>query len=329
MASIKHAYVHTNGIRMHYVEQGQGPLVVLLHGWPESWYSWRHQITALADAGYRVIAPDQRGYGYTEAPAEISDYGIFNLVGDVVGLVNALGEEQAAIVGHDMGSIVTSAAALLRPDMFTQVGLLSVPFMQRKPIRPAVRYELASQKTHFYQAYFQAPGRAEAELEEDVRRSILGVLHDGSAEARLSTSGPETNMVFFDKNTRLVDNLVTPDELPAWLTEHDLSVFTEHFTHSGFRGGINWYRNMDQNWAQTPFWDGARITQPLLYIAGALDGVLKITGEDIDAMKRTAPRLQGKHLIENAGHWVQQERPEEVSRLLIKFLESPRTARSS
>ncbi|WP_256663751.1 alpha/beta fold hydrolase [Pseudomonas sp. gcc21] len=320
MTSFKHAYVHTNGIRMHYVEHGEGPLVLLLHGWPETWYTWRHQITALAEAGYRVVAPDQRGYGYTETPLEISDYGIFDLVGDVVGLVNALGEEQAAIVGHDMGSIVTSAAALLRPDMFKRVGLLSVPFMQRKSIRPAVRYEMASQKAHFYQTYFQTPGRAEAELDADVRRSLLGILYDGAAESRINTAQPKTNMVFFDKNTRLVDNLTTADELPGWLSEADLDTFIDHFQHSGFRGGINWYRNMDRNWAQTPFWDGARITQPLIYIAGALDGVLKITAEDIEAMDSTVPRLQGKHLIDNAGHWVQQERPQEVSRLLIDFL---------
>ena len=174
---LKHYHAYTNGVRLHYVEQGTGPLVLLCHGWPESWYSWRHQIEALANAGYRVVAPDQRGYGTSDAPHAVDAYGILDLVGDLVGLVHALGEEKAIIIGHDWGSMVAAPAALLRPDIFRAVGLLSVPYIPRRAVRPATRFEAMSQKRHFYQAYFQPVGHVERELEEDYRKTILGVLY--------------------------------------------------------------------------------------------------------------------------------------------------------
>ncbi|WP_440465719.1 alpha/beta fold hydrolase [Pseudomonas sp. YH-1] len=303
---------------MHYVEQGEGPVVVLLHGWPESWYSWRHQIEHLANAGFRVIAPDQRGYGDTEVPSDIPSYHIMNLVGDVVGLLNELGVRDAAVVGHDWGSMVAAACALLRPDQFTKVGLLSVPYMPRRGARPNLRFALATQKKHFYQDYFQKIGLVEKEFEEDVRRSLLGILYAGSGEAKLSSNPP--NFIAFSKTTRLVDNLIQPEQLPSWLTETDLQVFVSQFEKSGFVGGINWYRNMDRNWEMTPFWNGAVVTQPLLFISGEQDGVLTMTREEYDALEFNAIQLSGKYLIEGAGHWIQQERPVEVNQLLTEFL---------
>ena len=315
---LNHCYAHTNGIRMHYVEQGTGPLVLLCHGWPESWYSWRHQIPVLAAAGFRVVAPDQRGYGDTDAPDEVEAYDIINLVADLVGLVQALGADRAFLVGHDWGSIVAAPAALLRPDMFRALGLLSVPYLARQKLRPAVRFELATQERHFYQHYFQRRGHVERELEEDVRRSITGILYTASGEAR--AGGVKSSLVSFDKNTRLVDNLVLPECLPAWLSQADLDYFVAQFERSGFRGPINWYRNFDRNWALTPFLDGAKILQPTLFAAGSLDGVLQIAAAPYDAMETNCTRLVGKHLIPGAGPWIQQERPTEVNELLIRFL---------
>jgi pimeloyl-ACP methyl ester carboxylesterase len=177
MAEPAHHQIQTNGIKMHYVEQGSGPLIVLCHGWPESWYSWRHQIPVLAEAGFRVVAPDQRGYGRTEAPEPIESYNIFNLVGDIVGLVKSLGEPSAIVVGHDWGAPVAWHCALLRPDLFRACALLSVPFIPRTPVRPTDGMKaLEGKENWFYQSYFQQPGRVEAELDEDPRRSMAMIL---------------------------------------------------------------------------------------------------------------------------------------------------------
>lgn len=235
MAGLKHGYAYTNNIRMHYVDQGEGPVVLLLHGWPESWYSWRHQISHLAEHGFRVIAPDQRGYGDSEITAEIASYHILNLVGDIVGLMNELKVRKAFIVGHDWGSMVAAAASLLRPDMFEKTCLMSVPYMPRHGARPNLRFMLTSQNKHFYQDYFLRVGVIEKELEEDVRKSILGVLYAGSGEAKKTGNPP--NFIAFNKNTRFVDNLVVPDRLPSWLTEDDLAVFVDQFEKSGFSAG--------------------------------------------------------------------------------------------
>lgn len=327
MVSLRHDFTFVNGIRMHYVELGEGPLVLLCHGWPESWYSWRHQIDALSAAGFRVVAPDQRGYGLTDAPAAIDDYNILNLVGDLVGLTHALGEKDAVLIGHDWGSIVAANAALLRPDIFRAIGLLSVPYLPRRKPRHAVRFELAAQDRHFYQHYFQRPGIIEKELEEDIRRSLLGILYTGAGEGR--TTHPQSNFIVFDKKTRFVDNLAQPSALPAWLREEDLDFFVEQFTRSGFRGPINWYRNFDRNWELTPFLDGAKIRQPTLFLSGTLDGVLTMTREDVDRLETTVPNLWKKHLIADAGHWIQQERPSEVSAVLLDFIKHATSAQAA
>jgi len=174
MSAPSHHFVETNGIRMHYVEAGTGPLVVLCHGFPESWYSWRHQIAALAEAGFRVVAPDQRGYGQTDCPEAVDAYSLFHLAGDIVGLVNALGERSAAIVGHDWGAPIAWYSAQLRPDLFRAVGLLSVPYIPRGPMRPGAIVKAVFGDKIFYQEYFQQEGRAELELERDVRGEPAG-----------------------------------------------------------------------------------------------------------------------------------------------------------
>lgn len=314
---MKHAFVHVNGVRIHYVEEGTGPLVLLLHGWPESWYSWRHQLPALAAAGYRVIAPDQRGYGQSDSPEAIAAYSIFNLVGDAVGLVRALGEKSAVVAGHDWGALVAQQCALLRPDLFRALILLSVPYITRKPIRPAAAYHLATQQVHFYQEYFQEPGRVERELAENVKGALLGLYYRSSGDAPPSDVAGR-----FPKEMRFVDACLAgrPETLPPWLTETDLDYYAAEFTRAGFRGGINWYRNFDSNWAATPFQDGAKIMQPTLYVVGDRDLVLKLAPDDAKAMPGNVPNLKGQHTLSGCGHWTQQERPDEVNRLTIEFL---------
>jgi pimeloyl-ACP methyl ester carboxylesterase len=319
MTELKHGFVHTNGIRMHYVEAGEGPLVVLCHGWPESWYSWRHQLPALAQAGFRVVAPDQRGYGRTDAPQAIAAYDILNLAGDIVGLVKALGEKPGIIIGHDWGSPVAQQCALLRPDLFRALALLSVPFLPRGPVRPAVRFAQITQQTHFYQDYFQEPGRVERELEEDVRGTMLGLLNEGGFAAG---GAPSASILAFPKNMRFGDLVRArlPDALPSWLTKAGLDFYVGEFTRAGFRGGINWYRNIDRNWELTAFQDGATLLQPTLFIAGEHDVVLKMRADLIKTQEKEVPTLRGSHIVPGAGHWVQQQKPERVNELLIGFL---------
>jgi pimeloyl-ACP methyl ester carboxylesterase len=313
-------FLDTNGVRLHIIEEGSGPLVLLCHGWPESAYSWRHQIGPLAAAGYRVVAPDQRGYGTSDAPAEIDAYDIAQLTGDLVGLVAALGEEQAIVIGHDWGSNVAAHAALFRPDIFRGLGLLSVPYVTRHTVRPALRFAGVTRDREFYQAYFQPPGFAEAELEADLRRSLLGILYTAGGDRTRDMPGDPRNFAFFAKGERLVDNLIVPEALPPWLSAEDLDLYVEQFRQSGFRGPLNWYRNLDRNWAITPFLQDAKIHQPTIYIAGTADGVPLMLAEDVAAMESRIPNLRGKHFLPGVGHWTQQEAPEAVTRLLLDFL---------
>lgn len=318
MAEITHRFVETNGIKMHIAEQGEGPLVVLCHGFPESWYSWRHQLPALAEAGYHAVAPDQRGYGQTDRPEAIEAYNILQLTGDVVGLVHALNEEQAAIVGHDWGASVAWHCALLRPDIFHAVALLSVPYLRRSwaDIRPTDAMKLMAGEKQFYQLYFQEPGKAEGELEADIRKTMRIFLCSASGDAP-----PEKRWRFlFDKSEKLLDSVTLPETLPAWLTEQDIDFFTREFERTGFRGGLNWYRNMDRWWELTPFLSGAELCQPSLFVAGEIDPVITMYREAFDAMEETVPNLTKKILLPGAGHWIQQERPAEVNKLLIEFL---------
>lgn len=318
MSELKHQFVTTNGIRMHYVEQGRGPLVVLCHGWPESWYSYRHQIPALAAAGFRVVAPDQRGYGQTDKPQPIESYNILNLVGDIVGLVNSLGVDSAVIVGHDWGAPVAWNSALLRPDIFRAIALLSVPYFPRGPQRPSDGMKAMAGENNFYQLYFQEPGKVERELDEDPRRSMAMMLYSASGDP-----SPEEEWKFvFPKTMRFIETGVVPKKLPAWLTDADVDFFAGEFKRAGFRGGINWYRNFDRNWELTPFLEGAKLRQPALFVAGDKDCVGKMVPGAYDHAGAFTPNLMKKAILPGAGHWIQQERPKEINELLVEFLKA-------
>jgi pimeloyl-ACP methyl ester carboxylesterase len=303
---------------MHFVEQGQGPLVILCHGFPECWYSWRHQLPALADAGFHVVAPDQRGYGQTDRPEPIEAYNILQLTGDMVGLIHALGEERAIIVGHDWGAPVAWHCALLRPDLFRAITLLSVPFRSGswESVRPTDGMKKIAGEQQFYMLYFQEPGKAEAEFEADVRRTMGIFLYSASGDPP-----PEKRWRhLFSKSEKFLDTGSLPETSPAWLSEQDLAFFTREFERTGFRGGLNWYRNIDRNWELTPFLNGAKLRQPALFIAGEFDAVVAMNRKAFNTMEMTMPRLGKKVLLPGAGHWIQQERPTEVNRLLIEFL---------
>jgi epoxide hydrolase A/B len=305
--------VSTNGIRMRIAEEGSGPLVLLLHGFPESWYSWRHQLPALAAAGYRVVAPDQRGYGETDAPAGIDQYDILDLTADAVGLLDALGEKQAVVVGHDWGSPVAWHCALLHPERFRAVAALSVPYTGRAPMPPLELFRALAGDRFFYILYFQQPGVAERELEQDVRDTMKRFLYAASGDVTEEPSFWEK-----PKDAKFLDGLPTPAALPSWLTEADLDYFTSEFQRAGFRGGLNWYRNFDRNWELTAELADAKVAQPALFIAGERDGVLKMI--PVEAMRDWVPDLRDLILVPGCGHWTQQERPAEVNAALIEFL---------
>ena len=319
MTAITHRSVDTNGIRMHVAEAGVGPLVVLLHGFPEGWYSWRHQLSALAAAGFRAVAPDQRGYGRTDRPDPIEAYDILTLTADVVGLVQALGSDQAVVIGHDWGAPVAWHCALLRPDVFRAIGLLSVPYLPRvwgDPRPTDAMRAIGGDAGEFYQLYFQEPGRAEADLEADVRRSMTMLLYalsgDPPPEKRWRPVVP--------KGAGMRGTGGLPERLPAWLTEADIDHFVGEFTRTGFRGALNWYRNLDRMWATTRFLCGARLRQPALFAAGERDAVIEMYRPAYEALPATVPDLRTNVLLPGVGHWIQQERPEEVNRLLLDFL---------
>ena len=317
MSEINNRIIDTNDIKMHIAEQGTGPLVILCHGFPELWYSWRYQLSALAKAGFHALAPDQRGFGQTDKPDAIEAYNIFELVGDIVGLVHALGEEKAVIVGHDWGAPVAWHCALLRPDIFHALALLSVPYRQRsQSIRPTDGMRRMAGEQEFYQLYFQQPGKAETELETDVEKSITMFLYSLAGDPP-----PDKRWQFlFDKSKRVIDTIFMPTKLPAWLTKADIDVFADAFKKGGFRGGLNWYRNMDRNWEMTYFLNGAKIQQPSVFIAGELDGVISMYRQFLGALEISMPGVRKKVIIPGAGHWIQQERPNEVNNLLIEFL---------
>ena len=239
-------------------------------------------------------------------------------MGDIVGLVNSLGQERAVIVGHDWGAPVAWTSALIRTDMFRGLGLLSVPYSPRPPIRPAVMFKAYTQNKNFYQDYFQEPGKVEKELEADAHRTMLGVLYCGSGDA----PAEDRFKFLFEKNQRFADTFVIPDRLPPWLTEQDLAFFTNEFKQSGFRGGINWYRNIDRNWEMTPFLDGAKIIRPTVFAAGDRDILMDMAAEGYENLENHVANLFKKHLILGAGHWIQQERPKEINQLLLDFLRS-------
>ncbi len=316
-------FINTNGIRLRAAVEGSGPLVILVHGWPELWYSWRHQIRALAASGYKVIAPDVRGYGGSDRPHPVEAYDMIELTADVVGLIDAEGEDRAILVGHDWGAPICWNTAVLHPERVAAVAGLSVPFIPRRDIPPLDLWQQMYEGRFFYQLYFQEEGVAEAELEADVRTSLRKIYYTASGDAT-----PEEAQTFANKppGSGLLDGLPDPAELPAWLSEADLDYFTAAFEESGFRGPLNRYRAQQRDWELLPQLSTLTVDQPSCFIAGARDGVrAMVPGMDLFADPGAyCTDFRGATIIDGKGHWVQQEAPEAVNQALLEFLESVR-----
>jgi pimeloyl-ACP methyl ester carboxylesterase len=310
---VKEQRLASNGIELNVASAGSGPLVLLVHGFPESWYSWRHQFAPLAAAGYTVAAPDMRGYGKSDKPADVTAYNQVEVVNDIIGLIPALGFETAIVIGHDWGAPTAWSTALHHPDKVTAVGALSVPFMPRADSPPMATMRAVFEGQFFYQLYFQEEGIAEAEFERDIRTALKKFLVMGAGETDLMSLPPK------GPDDDLLSSLPSPAQLPAWLTEADLDFYTGEFTRSGFRGPVNYYRNHDLTWSLT---EGAptSIQQPAMFMAGAKDGVLLMAGEALAALPKLVPDLRVNEIIPDIGHWTQQEAPEAVNDGLLRFL---------
>ena len=320
VSELRHRSVAANGVRIHLVEQGEGPRVLLVHGFPESWYSWRHQLPVLADAGFRAVAIDVRGYGQSSKPTTIEAYRLLAHVNDNLRVVEALGAQAAYVVGHDWGSPIASTSALLRPDVFPALALLSVPYSPRGTTRPTEAFERLGGGEEFYISYFQEPGRAEREIEEDVRSWLLGFYVGASGDAMRPPDGGTIATV--PRGARLRDRFVIPEKLPTWLDEDDLDFYVGEFERTGFTGGLNRYRNVDRDWEDLAPWTGRPIEVPSLFVGGDRDGPTLWGGRAIARFAETLPGLRGSHILAGCGHWTQQERPHEVNQLLVEFLRS-------
>ncbi|MGB0097904.1 MAG: alpha/beta hydrolase [Solirubrobacteraceae bacterium] len=297
---ITHRQLRLNGIELHVAELGDGPPVILCHGFPELWYSWRHQLPPLAAAGYRAVAPDLRGYGQSSVPTDVDAYDLPSVSEDMLGLLDELGEDRALFVGHDWGATLVWQLALAHPMRVSAVVGMSVPFMPRPPA-PPVGLLREGFGEDFYIVWFQLPGIADAALARDPRRTLT------------------TRRQWTPQWSREEEH---PDR-PAWLTEQDLRVYVEAFERTGFTGGLNYYRNLDRTWELTAHLAGRSIEQPALFLTGSRDPVQRFLPAEI--MSGYVTDLRDKVVIDGAGHWVQQERPGEVNRALLAFLGSVRS----
>jgi pimeloyl-ACP methyl ester carboxylesterase len=288
--------IAVNGIELQLVDEGEGPLVVLCHGFPELAYSWRHQIPALSAAGYRVIAPDMRGFGASSAPAEVEAYDVLTLCGDLCGVLDDVGEDSAIFIGHDWGAAVVWQLAVIQPGRVRAVAGLSVPFVPRAPAAPIpiMRRHLGED---FYIVWFQQPGVADAALASDVRRTLTTSRQWTAQWAHEDPTGPKR---------------------APWLSEAELAVYVEAFERTGFTGGLNWYRNIDRNWELTEPFAERRIEQPAMYLTGELDPVRRFM--PAEAMSGWVTDLRAEVIVPDAGHWVQQQAPEAVNAALLDFL---------
>jgi pimeloyl-ACP methyl ester carboxylesterase len=310
--------VDAGGVRIHLAESGEPgrPVVLLIHGFPESWYSWRHQLPALAAAGYHAVALDVRGYGRSSKPRAVEDYRMVRKVADVVGVVGALGTDDVTVVGHDWGAPIAWTSALLRPDLFRGVAGLSVPYAPpRRDVRPLAAMRAMAGEQEFYVEYFQQVGRAEAEIEEDVRAWLLGFYWCASGDI---VNGPNISLV--PRGTRMKDAFRWPESMPAWLSDADLDVYTREFEYSGFFGPLSRYRNVDRDFEDLAGFAGRPIEIPALFIGGDRDGPTIWGAPAIERFGETLPKLHRSEILPGCGHWTQQERPEETNRLLLDFL---------
>ena len=324
MAEVTHEQVAANGVELHVATAGPvgGPPVVLCHGFPELWYSWRHQLGALGDAGYRAFAPDLRGYGGSSAPKDVADYGSDELTGDLCGLLDHYGYEQAAFSGHDWGAMVVWEMGRLHPERVSSIYAMSVPY-SHAPGPPTEIFRHIFGDKFFYMLYFQDVGPAEAEFDADPRHYVRTMLYSAGGEGM--AKGPA---LLGDKpaaGTRFLDILQpAPDVLPAWLTEEDVDVYAKGLSRSGLFGPLSFYRNLDANWRRSKDLPASLYTMPTGFLTGSRDPVVIMQPGSIERMTDELPNFRGGTVVEGAGHWVQQERPAESNAALLSFLDATR-----
>ena len=324
MENIKFEIVKANGINIRIASIGEGPLVIFCHGWPESWYSYRYQLPAVASDGYRAVAYDVRGYGESDKPHEIEAYSMKNLVGDVLGLIEALGYNEAITIGHDWGGPIALNTAALNPEIITATGTLSVPYFPRGPIPTIDLWKEIYKDRFFYQLYFQKEGVAEEEFENDLERALRLTYtnSDGRGMARAieqSGSGLNPNK---GPDSPFLEGMHEFNDLPSWLTQEDINYFVSQFEISGLRGPLNRYRAQNIDWQES---EGSPETlpQPAFFITGSLDPVNFFVPSDLSLKERIQSSYDNLVLaeeLEGIGHWTQQEAPEIVNELILKFL---------
>ncbi|GAA0646173.1 alpha/beta fold hydrolase [Brevundimonas lenta] len=311
--------IQTDGLRQQILEAGSGPLVLLIHGFPELGVSWRAQVQALADAGFHAVAPDMRGYGGTDKPESRDSYSILNLVGDMVDLVRALGETSCVVVGHDWGAPVAWHCALTRPDLFRAVAGLSVPFQPRRPKGPPTPAMAALSKRgglgDLYISRFQADD-AHLEFDRDPATALRKMFYayDGATPDGRQSTG------FMPDGVSLTASIADDATLPPWLGPEHFAEYVEAFTAGGFRAPLDWYRNLDRNWSLTAHLQDALIRVPGAFIVGERDPVRHYAGGHEGGLRDWIPDLRIQTVLPGAGHWIQQERADEVNRLLLHFL---------
>jgi pimeloyl-ACP methyl ester carboxylesterase len=306
--------IHSNGIRLRCVVEGEGPLVILLHGFPQCWALWQHQLEPLLAAGYQVAIPNQRGYGDSDAPEAVTAYNIRELCADVAGIATALGHKEFFVTGHDWGAVVAWHTALLYPQQTRAVCGMSVPYLRTTHPERMTRQEYHGER-FWYWVYFQQLNHPEAELDADIRHSLRliyqsvsgGVKSTGFMTPKHHTAG-------------LLDGMPDDLPLPDWLSEDYLDYVANTYARHGFRGPVNWYRNWEHNAAITPELARQKIETPALFLTGDRDIVLSFPGDLFNNMDAWFTDLRGKHMIANAGHWIPLESPQTVTRHLLRFL---------
>lgn len=317
MPSFEHQLLSVNGITLSIYSAGplDGPVVWLLHGFPESWYSWRHQIRMLAEAGYRVMVPEMRGYGQTSAPDDVSSYDLMTVCADIQAAMDLLGQRSVAVVGHDWGAPVAWHLALLEPQRVRVIAAMAVPYGGR-PKRPAIEIIRSQFADRFnYILYFQQPGVAETELDQDIPRTLRMMMHNTSAAV-------PKDFFLQDKpaGSSLYQGMRDPGAPPAWCASDAFAVYLATFEGRGFRGALNWYRNFERNWERTAPLAERKVEQPALFLLGDKDPVGTLEAHTLQKMPSWVSDHE-QHIVEDCGHWIQSEQPEQVNRLLLGFLE--------
>jgi pimeloyl-ACP methyl ester carboxylesterase len=319
MNDVRFTVVHNGEIELRVAIAGSGPLILCVHGWPELWYSWRHQMRHFAAAGFMVAAMDVRGYGGSSKPTEISAYSLRELSSDAAAVIDALGDGEAIVFGHDWGAPIAWNTARLHASKVRAVAGLSVPYTPVGPDSSLELWKALYPDKFFYQLYFQEPGVVEAEVGVDVAASLRKIYYGASGDGHNALLEPK------QADSTLLDGLIDPDPFPAWMTADDLQVYVDAFTSGGWHGAFNRYRaqGFDAEQLGSLQDPGPSLTQPAAFVGGELDGVRKfVPGVDVFSYADAAcDDFRGSTILPGIGHWVQQEAPDATNAALTEFVD--------